>query len=626
MMQVWRAGVESHDLNPYPMLDRMTDGLLALDGEWRIAYLNDAARDNLFRIPDTRGSDTEHQQEQEALLGMTLWEALPQAAELKLSRVFREAAQSQVAARIAYRQEEGAEFELRLNPSRSGLIVLILPAADHSDDGRTQLARRLEATEARLQSLSMLTHDIIVHLSPEGSILDVSPAIERLLGYRPDEIIGMPTAAFYELEELLDYPRPVSGQASPSDQGMVRLHFRHRDGHVVPCEVSFANIRRPDGTLLHTVGVCRDITDRLAAQEELRETRDNFLLAQRIAGIGHYEWNMTDGSIRMSDEMYDILGHSRHEFRNDWDAFFEILHPDDRGMMLAHIQEVEALAKEPNSDMVNVEYRIIDKSRRVRNIQATSKFFKGEYGRTERLFGTVRDITGQKQTEEMLRKSEKLKTVGQLAAGIAHEIRNPLTSLKGFTKLLRQASDAQADRYYHIMEAEFDRIELILGELLVLAKPHATSCRPWDVRLIVQEVVDLLGSQAILNNVIIHTEIAALDGIVPCEKNQLKQVIMNIVKNAIEAMPGGGDLKVRVERDTEAVHVIVTDQGVGIGEDKLPKLGEPFYTTKEKGTGLGLMVSYQIIEEHEGTLTFTSKPGAGTTVTIRLPLRRKQQP
>ncbi|HUC93674.1 MAG TPA: ATP-binding protein [Paenibacillus sp.] len=235
----------------------------------------------------------------------------------------------------------------------------------------------------------------------------------------------------------------------------------------------------------------------------------------------------------------------------------------------------------------------------------------------------LRDITADKQaaeqTEDLLRKSEKLKMAGQLAAGIAHEIRNPLTSLKGFSKLLRGASGEQAERYHHIMENEFNRIEMILGELLVLAKPQTAVYQTWDARLIVQDVLDLLGSQAILNDVVIHTDIHAGNCSVKCEKNQIKQVIMNVVKNAIEAMPEGGNLRVAVGSSGGEVLIRVADEGVGIAEDKLLKLGEPFYTTKDRGTGLGLMVSYRIIEEHEGKIEFKSKPGEGTEVCIRLP-------
>jgi len=620
MMQVWEAGTESQGSDPYAMLDRLTDGFLALDTEYRFVYLNDAAHDCLQRILSNRAALPATA----ALLGTPIWEALPSEARLQVSSAFQEAMRTQHAARIAYCPDGGAGYELRLHPSNTGLSVTILPEAVQSNDEVGHLLRRLQALEDKLASLYRLTHDVIAHLSPDGIVRDVSPSVMQLLGYRPEEVIGLPASAFIDPDSRR-FMKFEPGQAeSGHDQGVVRFRFRHRDGHAVACEVAYAHIRDADGTLLHTVSVCRDITASIATLKELRRSKDNFLLAQRVAGIGYYEWHVADRTIAWSDEMYQIMGWEPADYPDERETFREILHPDDKAMMAAHKDKVETLASAAAFDreMLTIEFRVFAKSGEVRIIQSVAKFFSDRKGRAERLFGTVRDISKQRQTEELLRKSEKLKMVGQLAAGIAHEIRNPLTSLKGFSKLLRHAADAPAERYYRIMETEFDRIETILGELLVLAKPHATSYQPWDVRLIVQEVADLLGSQAILSDVVIHTEILTADGFVKCEKNQLKQVIMNLVKNAIEAMPDGGGLRVRVSREAGAVIICVSDQGVGIAEDKLPKLGEPFYTTKERGTGLGLMVSYKIIEEHGGSLEFASKPGEGTTVTIRLPMTR----
>jgi len=634
MMQVWGAGTESQGLNPYAMLDRLTDGFLALDTEWQLVYLNDAAYDWLLRIPVERDaqpapaalSSLEHARAKEALLGKPIWEALPDEARLQLSFALQEAVRTQCAARIAHCPDEGDGYELRLHPSDTGLSVTIVPASRHPDEDRGRLQRRLEALEGKLDALYRLTHDVIAHVSPDGIVLDISPAVFHLLGYLPEEVIGLPIEAYIDTDEQRFMQRTRPKPHARQDQGVARLRFRHRDGHPVVCEASYAHIRAADGTLLHTVSVCRDITASIAAQKELRRSKDIVQLAQRIAGIGHYEWNVAARTITWSDEMYGIMGWEPGDYSNASEALREILHPDDRAMMEANRARVEALAAEPapasDRDMLTSEFRVFAKSGEIRIIQSVAKLCRDGKGHADRLFGTVRDISSQRQTEELLRKSEKLKTVGQLAAGIAHEIRNPLTSLKGFSKLLRNAADAPAERYYRIMEAEFDRIEMILGELLVLAKPHATTYEPWDVRLIVQEVSDLLGSQAILSDVVIHTELLAEECSVRCEKNQLKQVVMNIVKNAIEAMPDGGDLRALVSREAGAVLIRVSDQGVGIDEDKLPKLGEPFYTTKERGTGLGLMVSYKIIEEHEGSLEFASKPGEGTTVTIRLPVHR----
>ncbi|GIP41135.1 ATPase [Paenibacillus sp. J31TS4] len=239
-------------------------------------------------------------------------------------------------------------------------------------------------------------------------------------------------------------------------------------------------------------------------------------------------------------------------------------------------------------------------------------------GKPMQVLKVSEDITAQKTTEELLRKSEMLSAVGQLAAGIAHEIRNPLTALKGFTKLI--ASGMNSSNYVTIMDGELNRIEHIVSELLVLAKPQALDFQRKPIVPILQDVIMLLDTQAILSNVEIRTDFAEAVPQVLCVENQLKQVFINILKNALEAIPEGGtvDVGVKVEGDG-AVRIHFRDSGVGIPAGKLARLGEPFYSTKDKGTGLGLMVSYKIIETHKGTIRYTSEEGKGTTVAITLP-------
>lgn len=231
-----------------------------------------------------------------------------------------------------------------------------------------------------------------------------------------------------------------------------------------------------------------------------------------------------------------------------------------------------------------------------------------------------RNITARKQTEEMLRRSEKLSVVGQLAAGVAHEIRNPLTTLRGFVQLQQQQGSIPP-AYLQIMLSELDRINYIVSELLIFAKPQADRFRLAPIADIIRDIVLLLDSQARMNNVRIETRFSEELPDIRCEVNQLKQVFLNVLKNGMEAMPDGGVLFVeayRAPRDGGVV-VRVTDQGEGIPEEHLARLGEPFFSTKESGNGLGLMVSQQIISNHKGTMRFESKLGEGTTVELRLP-------
>ncbi|HLO12120.1 MAG TPA: ATP-binding protein [Pseudoneobacillus sp.] len=231
----------------------------------------------------------------------------------------------------------------------------------------------------------------------------------------------------------------------------------------------------------------------------------------------------------------------------------------------------------------------------------------------------ARDITAIKtQTAELIQQSDKLSLVGQLAAGIAHEIRNPLTSLRGFIQLLQYKSEENKD-YCHIMLSELDRINLIVGEFLILAKPHMVKFSQKDINSIIRHVGTLIGTQAIINNIHVDYQLAKGLPYISCEENQLKQVIINLIKNAIEAMPDGGTIKVETGKyDENNIFIRVIDEGKGIPSDKLAKLGEPFYTTKENGTGLGLMVCYKIIENHLGQLNVHSELNEGTTFEIIL--------
>ncbi|HUC92106.1 MAG TPA: ATP-binding protein [Paenibacillus sp.] len=249
----------------------------------------------------------------------------------------------------------------------------------------------------------------------------------------------------------------------------------------------------------------------------------------------------------------------------------------------------------------------------------------------ERTIGTLitfTDKTERMKSDELIVRSEKLAAAGQLAAGIAHEIRNPLTSLKGFLQLLKTggANPSKREAYVAIMNGELNRIEQILSELLVLSKPQTVQFVRKRVSTIVEQVVSLMQPQAILKNVEIVVLPMSETVFVYCDDNQIKQVLLNLVKNGIEAMPQGGRLTIGMAADSERVAVTIADEGLGIPENKLQRLGEPFFTTKENGTGLGLMVSYKIIDNHNGRIDVQSRLHGGTTFTITLPRDMKQTP
>lgn len=251
-------------------------------------------------------------------------------------------------------------------------------------------------------------------------------------------------------------------------------------------------------------------------------------------------------------------------------------------------------------------------------VSVSTSIIRDEEGYPHSFIHVSRDMTERNRMEELLRRSEKLTTVGQLAAGVAHEIRNPLTTLKGFLQL-QQEKQRIVPLHIELMLSELERINLIVSEFLILAKPQAVHFQNKDVRYIMADVISLLDSQAHLCGIEFETKFAEQPAIVHCEENQLKQVFINIVKNAIESMSDGGSISVELWDNIDSVVIVISDEGEGIPEDILPKLGEPFFTNKESGTGLGLMVSQRIIQAHKGHMEIQSEYGRGTVVMIKLP-------
>ncbi|UCZ52457.1 PAS domain S-box protein [Bacillus shivajii] len=245
--------------------------------------------------------------------------------------------------------------------------------------------------------------------------------------------------------------------------------------------------------------------------------------------------------------------------------------------------------------------------------------------RKKGLFIIGTDVTEMKQSEEMLLKKEKLAVVGELAAGVAHEIRNPLTSLKGFTQLFQQTDrNGQHKEHYEIMLGELDRIDSIVNELLTIAKPQPLNYAQCDLNKIVSNVISILSSEATLKGVDITFTSEEDIPLTHCEQSQLRQVFINILKNAIEASSYGNTIELSLMKlNKDHIKVQVKDKGCGIPKDRLTKIGEPFFSMKEKGTGLGMTVSFKIIEAHQGKITIDSEVDKGTTVDITLPTSKK---
>lgn len=362
----------------------------------------------------------------------------------------------------------------------------------------------------------------------------------------------------------------------------------------------------------HHMTILRNVTDRYAMEQELRKREEKFRSIFEGSVEGIVLWN----------NQYEIV-----DVNPAVEVLFQAGKKEIIGQSLLTILSRNEIPKEEIKDYIKL-HNYMDQFSGVLTLtlQTGEKLFI-EYSTKKNVFSNLnltilRDITDKLKMEERLRTSDTLSVIGQLAAGIAHEIRNPMTALKGFIQLLEDTIKEDHSMYFGVIKTELNRIESIVNEFLILAKPQALKFQEIDIVQTMKETIELLRPQAHLHNVQFRLEIGHDIPTILCEPNQLKKVFINIIKNAIEVMPSGGYITIEIKKiEEDKLLISINDEGEGISPEKLKRIGEPFYTTKEKGTGLGLMVSYQIIDDHKGQIEIESEKGKGTTFHIELPFK-----
>ena len=237
----------------------------------------------------------------------------------------------------------------------------------------------------------------------------------------------------------------------------------------------------------------------------------------------------------------------------------------------------------------------------------------------------LRDLREVRRLEAEVRRQEKLAALGKLAAGVAHEIRNPLSSIKGLTTFFADQfpDGSEAKAAAGVMIQEVDRLNRAITELLDLTRPTDLKCRPTELAPLLTRSLQLISQDAADRNVRIHSEIAEPACAAVIDPDRINQCLLNLYLNAIQAMRGGGDLTVACTTRERQVQITVKDTGAGIAAEDIGRIFDPYFTTKSKGTGLGLAVVHKIVAAHHGSVDVESRPGMGTAVTLRLPCNRQ---
>ena len=229
------------------------------------------------------------------------------------------------------------------------------------------------------------------------------------------------------------------------------------------------------------------------------------------------------------------------------------------------------------------------------------------------------------EIEDQLRRADRLSALGELSAGMAHEIRNPLGSIKGTAEILRDgvAADDPKLEFAEILIREVDRLNQVLEDFLRFAKPRPVETGHFSLGEVVNDVLDLTRQQALRSQIEVQVELDE-ERELPGRGEQIKQALLNLVLNAIQAMPSGGILKVSSTNFEHKIHIQVSDNGPGIAAENRERIFNPFVTTRDSGTGLGLAITQRIVQGHGGHIVLSSTLGQGASFTISLPLSLKK--
>src|SRR5712664_1781337 len=489
--------------------------------------------------------------------------------------------------------------------------------------GITVLGRDVSAlrkNEARFTELFESLQEGIYITTPDGTILDVNPALVRMLGYDSKEELLKRRVP----EIFVDQAERKIVQAEVERQPMIQgreITLIRKDGTSIVCLNTAAAVRDNAGRIVRYQGALMDITERREMERRLHQQQefarrlvDNFPdLILVLDTADHYTF--------VSPRCKEILGYDVAEMQHL--EFGGRSHPEDLPSALSLYKDIIA----GSQTFASLEIRVRHKLGDWRRIRFNFSPLSDEKGNIEGVVLSGRDVTDLKRLEEQLIQAEKLAAMGQMLAGVAHELNNPLTAILGVTELLRESEGVQENtkRQLELTHRQARRAARIVQNLLEFSRPAAPQKKALDVNTLIERTLQLQDHSLRRNNVHVdfqpQSDLPAVIG----DANQLIQVFLNLISNAehaIREVRETGRIQIRIGRIGGHISVTVQDDGVGVAQEALPKLFDPFYTTKRPGggTGLGLSICMSIVREHGGSIDVETLPAGGSAFTVYLPV------
>jgi PAS domain S-box-containing protein len=530
-------------------------------------------------------------------------------------------------------QVKDAEVCIAMSKSDTGEIKTYAYIRDIT--GRKKFERDLKDSEDKLRNLfESVRHGLFIS-SKEGKFLDCNQALLDMLGYSTKEgflNIDIAQDLYLNPEDRKAFQERMERDGYVKD---MEVEFKKKDGERITVLLTGHSVRNEKGEVVGYEGVNLDITERKRIENDLREANEFFMNLIESSVDGIIAADMKGNIFIFNKGAEALTGHTAEEMIGK--VHITKIYPE--GVAKEVMRKLRSPEYGGIGKLTPTQFNVVNKAGEEIPIQLSATLIYDGNGKEAASVGIFTDLRPRLKMEKKLQdthvqlvSSEKMASLGKLAAGIAHEINNPLGGILIYSSLMIEdlpEDDSKRQDLARIVQ-EAGRCKEIVKSLLEFARQTEPKMEPTDINRAITDGLFFLENQALFHNVRI---IKKLDHFLPFVRgnaSQLKQVFMNIVVNAAEAIHGSGTLTIATSHDAHRKRVFVefTDTGEGIPEENLTRIFDPFFTTKDvgKGTGLGLATSYGIVEGHGGKIAVKSKVGEGTTFTIELPVYPEIQP
>jgi len=496
---------------------------------------------------------------------------------------------------------------------------------------RKRTEENLRDSEARLFDLYDNAPNAYFSVGTDGLIRKCNKGAEQLLGYPKEMLEGKRILDLYmdgpegkkKAEKV--FQKFISGEQVTDEE----LQMKRADGSPIWISLSVNALRDPDGKVVESRSAVVNITERKAMEEALRESEERYRAVFDNAGIGIDLLDRDGRILQVNQSLLDILGYSEEELRQL--TFLDITYPEESEVSKSKLEALMA----GEIDSYRLEKRYLRKDGSVLWADLTTSAVRSPNGEHWGTIGVISDVTERKRAEEISLQSARIRAVADLSSGVAHHFNNLLQIVMASTSL------SLAD----LESGDLSEIKTNLQKMLRAATLGAETVKRlqtfanmradvaehesavFDVATTARNAVEvskpLWKSDAERQGIRIDVQLGLEDGcLVKGHENEIFEVLVNLMRNSAEAMPQGGDIEVKSYKEADEVVVAVRDTGIGIAEGDLPKVFQPFWSSKGVaiGKGMGLAVTHGLVKRHGGSISVDSKVGVGTTFTIRLPL------